>query len=106
MNAERLYAIAILVGVCASAAAAGTPQRDPKTVAAFKRTHPCPATGLIQKSCPGWIVDHVIPLSSYGENTVANMQWQTEMDAAAKDKLEKRAYLLRVKDEKVRECKP
>jgi hypothetical protein len=34
---------------------------------------------------PGWIVDHVIPLSRGGCDCAANLQWQTADDAHCKD---------------------
>ena len=37
---------------------------------------------------PGYVIDHVKPLCHGGADDVANMQWQTKADAAAKDKWE------------------
>jgi hypothetical protein len=37
---------------------------------------------------PGYVIDHVKPLCHGGPDDVANMQWQTKADAAAKDKWE------------------
>lgn len=62
--------------------------RDPAQAAAFKRTHPCPATGKIQRSCPGFVVDHIKPLCKGGPDRPSNMQWQTVAAAKAKDKWE------------------
>lgn len=55
----------------------------------FKRANPCPITGRASGACPGWIVDHVIPLCAGGRDAPSNMQWQTVADAKAKDKLER-----------------
>ena len=41
----------------------------------FKRIHPCPATKLNYGACPGWNIDHVIPLAVGGCDLVMNMQW-------------------------------
>ena len=38
--------------------------------------------------CPGYVVDHMVPLKRGGADTPANMQWQTKADANAKDKWE------------------
>jgi hypothetical protein len=52
---------------------------------AFVVRHPCPSTGMPTGSCPGWIVDHIIPLCAGGPDKRTNMQWQTVVDAKAKD---------------------
>lgn len=62
--------------------------RDPKQLDAFKKQHPCPATGKTYGSCPGYVVDHVVPLKRGGADAPSNMQWQTEAAAKAKDKWE------------------
>jgi hypothetical protein len=58
--------------------------------AQFQREHPCPATGTTSGSCPGWIVDHVIPLVCGGPDKPSNMAWQTVKDAKEKDKVERK----------------
>lgn len=55
----------------------------------FRAKHACPGTGKIKGACPGYVVDHVIPLCANGADTPSNMQWQTTADAKAKDKLER-----------------
>ena len=62
--------------------------RDPGQVTAFKRGHPCPATGRSGGACPGWVVDHMLPLSCGGADLPSNMQWQTKEAALQKDRLE------------------
>jgi hypothetical protein len=56
---------------------------------AFKRQHPCPATGQSSGACPGYVIDHVKPLECGGADAPANMQWQTISDGKAKDKTER-----------------
>lgn len=64
--------------------------RSHAAVAAFKRTHACPGTGVKGvKPCPGFVVDHVIPLCAGGQDSTANMQWQSYTDSLKKDKLER-----------------
>lgn len=62
--------------------------RDPAQVRAFRKTHPCPATGEVRGACPGWVVDHIIPLCAGGPDRPDNMQWQSKQESLAKDKLE------------------
>ena len=66
----------------------GRLQRSSTSRAQFVRANPCPATGLSSGSCPGYIVDHIVPLKRSGPDTPKNMQWQTEAAAKAKDRWE------------------
>ena len=65
-----------------------TPALSSQTAVA--RAAHCPSTGKPKGACPGFIIDHVVPLACGGPDTPANMQWQTVKDAKAKDKLERR----------------
>ena len=56
----------------------------------FRAATPCPLTGETIGACPGFVVDHVIPLCACGPDYAHNMQWQTKEDARAKDKLERK----------------
>jgi hypothetical protein len=51
---------------------------------AFKRE-----TGF-PKGRPGYVIDHIIPLACGGQDSTANMQWQTVEAAKAKDKTERK----------------
>ena len=55
---------------------------------AFKHGHPCPSTGKSSGACPGYTVDHIVPLKRGGADRPANMQWQTTKAAKAKDRTE------------------
>lgn len=50
-------------------------KRSADVVAAFRRIHPCPTTGLSSGSCPEWSINHVIPLVVDGCDSVSNLQW-------------------------------
>jgi hypothetical protein len=63
--------------------------------AEFRKIHPCPSTHLTQGACPGWQVDHVIPLASCGCDIVENLQWlkveiKTCAGALCKDRWERK----------------
>ena len=55
---------------------------------AFRKMHPCPATGKRYGACPGYVIDHIQALKHGGADAAYNMQWQTRADAKAKDKWE------------------
>lgn len=83
----------LLLLLCLPLAIADASQRIPRSYAEkvrFAHAHPCPATGLRSPKCPGYVLDHVIPLCAGGPDRATNMQWQTQADAKAKDRLERR----------------
>ena len=45
--------------------------------AAFVRANPCPINARTSGPCPGWEVDHIVPLACGGPDTPTNMQWLT-----------------------------
>lgn len=75
----------------------GSIARSTVVVSAFRRAHPCPSTGRRTGACPGWQVDHVIPLAACGCDAVSNLQWlpveiKTAAGALAKDRWERVVY--------------
>lgn len=72
-----------------SAAACPKAPRSGKVVREFRKTHPCPATGLTKGPCKNFVIDHRYPLCAGGTDTVANMAWQEVQAARDKDRLER-----------------
>lgn len=89
---RRTLAIALL---CASAlhsptsAAASLDTRNLKAEALFRLANPCPATGVSNGPCKGYVIDRIIPVICGGVEEPANMQWQTLAEAREKDKWER-----------------
>jgi len=78
----------------------GTIKRSSWVREKFRVSHPCPATGLTTGACPGWSVDHVIPLVCGGCDSVNNMQWlpntiKSCAGTECKDRWEQRVYCSR-----------
>lgn len=70
----------------------GSITRSTAVIAQFKQIHPCPATGK-GDSCPGWDIDHVIPLACGGCDAVNNMQWLPHTyKITGKDRWERKIY--------------
>ncbi|HXW96859.1 MAG TPA: hypothetical protein VEI47_04675, partial [Gemmatimonadales bacterium] len=42
--------------------------RDPQAKAAFRASNPCPRTHQTTGSCPGYVIDHICPLSCCGRD--------------------------------------
>lgn len=79
--------------------AAGEIIRSAAVRAAFQKLHPCPSTGKTEGACPGWQIDHVLPLAPpvCGCDSVVNMQWlplelKTCAGSVCKDRWERRIY--------------
>lgn len=75
----------------------GTTKRSSAVVAVFRKQWPCPSTGLTIGTCPGWAIDHVIPLACGGSDVVYNLQWLPDEIKSArgpysKDHFERRIY--------------
>jgi hypothetical protein len=59
----------------------GRIKRDPAANGGSSRGSTLPgsrATGKKTGACPGYVVDHIVPLKRGGSDTPANMQWQTK----------------------------
>ena len=53
----------------------GTIYRSAAAIAEFRTWHPCPSTLLYKGACPGWAINHSIPLACLGKDVAWNMLW-------------------------------
>jgi hypothetical protein len=67
--------LALTLAVSSAGAVCPLPARSARAVYDFRKTHPCPATGKQFGACPGWEVDHVVPLACCGKDDATNMRW-------------------------------
>lgn len=80
----------VLIALLASASQVATADtRKASTVREFHKLNACPATGKVQSTCPGYVIDHIIPLCAGGPDEVANMMWQTREASYKKDVMER-----------------
>lgn len=75
----------------------GSIKRSRAVLREFQRIHPCPSTGKTTGACPGWNIDHVVPLICFGRDAIFNLQWlPVEIKRCAgttcKDRFERRVY--------------
>lgn len=63
------------------------PRRSKSVRRAFTEKSACPATGRFTERCPGYEVDHIVPLACGGSDTVENMQWLTARENRKKGSL-------------------
>ncbi len=75
----------------------GTIKRRSDVLRAFRSYYPCPSTGEHVGACPGWQVDHVLPLCAGGCDAVRNLQWlpaaiKSGPGTLPKDRWERRVY--------------
>ena len=89
IKAVGLFTLAFLAALVITHTDART-HRSGNEIKIFKFLHPCPATGAQSGACPGFVIDHVLPLCAGGPDKHTNMQWQTTADARKKDVLERR----------------
>ncbi len=55
----------------------------------FRKLYKCPSTKSYEGKCPGWSIDHVIPLSCNGVDDIYNIQWLPNAIKSAKGTLPK-----------------
>lgn len=72
--------------------ASGEIARRAAVISEFRKMWSCPSTGLKTGACPGWYIDHVIPLACGGIDAVFNLQWLPEAVWRDKSKWERKIY--------------
>lgn len=89
----KLFVVAgsvMLLGwLLSGAAQASQYSRSRAAREAFRQSQPCPANGRTHGACPGYVVDHIMPLACGGPDIPSNMQWQTAAEGKAKDRWER-----------------
>lgn len=64
----------------------GSIRRRADVISAFRKVHPCPSTMQFSGACPGYAINHVIPLACGGRDQVSNMMWlRNELKSCAAD---------------------
>ena len=63
----------------------------------FAKRHPCPASGKVQATCPGYVVSYVKPLCAGGVDRVSNMQWRTIADAKKQEREDRKVCASKAK---------
>jgi hypothetical protein len=66
--------------------ASGDIKRSASEVRAFKKLNACPSTGKNIGTCPGYQVEHTLPLCSCGPDKVSNMTWMATAEHKIKTK--------------------
>lgn len=93
MQALRLPAHALALSlsliICAAPPAEARTRRSHAAIREFRQHHPCPATGQTRGKCPGYVIDHVVPLCAGGLDLPSNMQWQERQASYRKDVIER-----------------
>lgn len=88
--------------VCGPAprASDGTIKRSRAVLREFRALYPCPSTGKTTGACPGWALDHTVPLVCGGCDAVGNLQWlpvqiKSASGTLPKDRWERSVYCQR-----------
>ena len=83
-------AVALAVVLALPAPADARVARNAGVMRRFSETVPCPATGQVRRSCPGYTRDHFIPLCAGGDDAFENIWFEDMGRAEIKDRFEDR----------------
>lgn len=67
----------------------GKLHRSQSTLIQFQKSHPCPSTGKTSGSCPGFVKDHFVAISSGGPDIPSNLMWSEYNWSILRDKQER-----------------
>lgn len=67
--------LASLMAVQSGGCLIKSPKRSEAAKREFRKIHPCPLTGKHTGACPGWEIDHPVPLCCKGKDKASNMRW-------------------------------
>lgn len=67
----------------------GSIKRSSTVITAYRRFWPCPSTNLHSGPCPGWAINHSIPLACGGKDEVSNMLWMRDDAKKIQDSYER-----------------
>ena len=91
MGMARLQSIVYAFLALSMPLSIASPPRSPTQRAEFQRLNPCPSTGDSRRSCPGYQIDHIIPLCFDGPDSTGNMQWLSVEAHKAKTRMDLKA---------------
>jgi len=60
--------------IAAAGPASAREHRSREVAREFQWQHPCPSTGRATGACPGYVRDHIVPLTCGGADAVSNIQ--------------------------------
>ena len=89
-------AFVIATVAAATSVVAAPPSKERRTLrtltprAEFVQLNPCPANGRAVAACPGYIIEHAIPLCAGGRDTADNLVWRRASDARRREAVEQR----------------
>ena len=103
MNDAGLVVVLLILftgdGMGGDAGKVAGPDRETKVVREFRKSVPCPSTGHTDGACPGYVVDHPVPLCWGGPDAITNMAWQEQRLSYMKDVFEREACAMKKKME-------
>lgn len=79
-SADLLKRLIVLTMFLMASLAEARIDRSASEVRAFRHDNPCPATHRRLGACPGWQVDHTVPLCAGGVDKRTNMSWLSTDD--------------------------